>query len=204
MTTKKCELCSMDATQLKADDQGLMHYYCDHHAPSGATKIGGITKNPVSAFTPLIVIFGIIILHTVLAVYHHGSWDLMFAMRNFEGAFFIIFGAFKLLNLKRFVDAYQTYDIVAKKSRFYAYIYPFIELAIGIAFLTSFNLLLTNIVTLVLMVIGSIGVARALRDKNEIPCACLGVVFKIPMTKVTLIEDVLMGVMAIIMIILSM
>ena len=49
------------------------------------------------------------------------------------------------------------------------------------------------------MVIGAVGVAGELRKKNQIPCACLGVVFKIPMTTVTFIEDVLMAVMAILM-----
>ena len=49
------------------------------------------------------------------------------------------------------------------------------------------------------MAIGSIGVFQALREKKTIQCACLGTALKLPMTKVTLIEDVGMGVMALLM-----
>jgi hypothetical protein len=151
-------------------------------------------------FIPLIVIFAIIIAYTGFMVFYHHSWDALFVMRHFEGAFFIIFGVFKLLNWKGFVDAYRTYDIVAKRSQLYAYAYPLIEIALGLAYLFSFHLLTTSVITLLLMIVGSIGVAKALAHKRQIQCACLGVVFKIPMTKVTLIEDILMGGMALLMI----
>jgi hypothetical protein len=52
------------------------------------------------------------------------------------------------------------------------------------------------------MLIGAAGVWRELRKNNQIPCACLGVVFKIPMTWVTFIEDVAMAAMAAAMIFL--
>lgn len=44
--------------------------------------------------------------------------------------------------------------------------------------------------------VSAIGVAQALMAKRKIVCACLGAVFKIPITKVTLLEDVLMFLMA--------
>ena len=81
----------------------------------------------------------------------------------------------------------------------YAYAYPFIEIALSVMYLGRYQLTLVNIVTVVLMLVSSIGVAQKLAKKEEIACACLGVVFKIPMTYVTLAEDVLMGVMALIM-----
>jgi hypothetical protein len=43
------------------------------------------------------------------------------------------------------------------------------------------------------------GVAQALREKRTIQCACLGTALKLPMTKVTLAEDVVMGLMALVM-----
>ena len=200
MPKRKCELCSMDATHLKTDAGGVTHYYCHHHAPTGSQKIMGLQKS-IKSFIPLIIIFAVILAFTIIVSLNHPNTDFMYVMRHFEGAFFVVFGAFKFLNLKGFVDAYQTYDIVAKRSRLYAYAYPFIEIALGLAFLTSFNLLPTSIITFILMLVGSIGVAKELAKKNDIPCACLGVAFKIPMTKVTLVEDVLMGVMSGIMII---
>jgi hypothetical protein len=52
------------------------------------------------------------------------------------------------------------------------------------------------------MGIGAIGVYIKLLKKEEIPCACLGTVFKVPMIWVTLAEDLLMVAMAVIMLIL--
>jgi len=159
-------------------------------------------KNTFKDYIPLIVIFAIIILFTVIMQLQFGEGSVMYAMRTFMGGFFIVFGGFKVINWKGFADAYQMYDIIAKRSRFYAYLYPLIELALGLAYLFAFNLLLTSWVTLIIMLVSSIGVAKELLKKVQIPCACLGVVFKIPMTKVTLIEDLLMAAMALVMILL--
>ncbi|MBI4369580.1 MAG: hypothetical protein HY547_05055 [Elusimicrobia bacterium] len=50
------------------------------------------------------------------------------------------------------------------------------------------------------MVISSVGVIQKLREKEEIPYACLGMVFKVPMTWVTFAEDLLMAAEALLMI----
>lgn len=167
-------------------------------SPAAATPA---SEGKLRDFLPLIAVFTLILVYTGGVLVWLGEWDWMDAMRHFEGAFFITFGGFKLLNWRGFVDAYSTYDILAARSRLYGYAYPLIELALGIAYLTSFHLLVTSALTFALMLIGSIGVARALAKKSRIPCACLGVVFKVPMTKVTLFEDLLMGGMALAMIV---
>jgi hypothetical protein len=152
-------------------------------------------------FLPLIIIFAIIVLFTLGKQWLYG-FDMATAMSDFMGAFFVVFGAFKVINLPGFVEAYRTYDIVAQRSMAYAYIYPFIELALGIAYLMQYQLFATNLITCVLMFVSSIGVARELAKGKQIVCACLGAVFKIPMTYVTLAEDVVMGVMALIMLLM--
>ena len=55
------------------------------------------------------------------------------------------------------------------------------------------------LVAFAVMTVGAIGVGRALRRTERIPCACLGTVFKLPMTKITLFEDLLMAAMALAM-----
>lgn len=149
-------------------------------------------------FLPLIIIFSMIIIFTLVRQIIYG-FEWMSAMHDFMGSFFIIFGAFKIINLKGFVQAYRMYDILAQRSIFYAYLYPFIELVLGIMYLMRFQLIIANWITLVLMIVSSIGVARELAQNKQIVCACLGAVFKIPMTYVTLAEDLIMGVMAAIM-----
>ncbi|MEX0848894.1 MAG: MauE/DoxX family redox-associated membrane protein [Candidatus Dependentiae bacterium] len=149
-------------------------------------------------FLPLIAIFLIVISFVGLRQLSYGP-DLRAAMSDFMAAFFIIFGAFKLLNLKGFAEAYATYDVIAKKSIIYAYAYPFIEIALGLAYLFRLFPNVTNFVTLIVMFVSAIGVAIELSKGRDITCACLGVVFKIPMTYVTLFEDLLMAAMALIM-----
>ncbi len=122
------------------------------------------------------------------------------AMYDFMGMFFVAFAGFKLLDVKGFAEAYRTYDIVAKKSRAYALTYPFIELMLGAAYLLRWNVDMVNGVTFVVMSVSSIGVIRAVRSKRRIQCACLGTRIKLPMTKITLLEDVLMAGMAFAMI----
>jgi len=149
-------------------------------------------------FLPLIIIVSIIVAFTVGKQWMYG-FDLAAAMSDFMGAFFIVFGAFKVINLPGFVEAYRIYDIVAQRSMVYAYVYPFIELALGVAYLMRYQLFAINVVTCVLMFVSSIGVARELAKGKQIVCACLGAVFKFPMTYVTLAEDLVMGIMAFIM-----
>jgi hypothetical protein len=85
---------------------------------------------------------------------------------------------------------------LAKRWRDWGLIYPFVELTLGLAYLTNWNPLITNLATLVIMGFSAIGVIKAVVDKRSIRCACLGAVFKLPMSTVTIIEDIGMVVMA--------
>ncbi len=154
----------------------------------------------VRDFLPLITLFAIIVLLTALRQWYSG-WYWCSAMSDFMGFFFIIFGFFKIINWHGFAEAYATYDIIAQRSRLYAYAYPLIELTLGVLYLARWYPTFTNVTTLIVMLISSIGVANELRKKKTIVCACLGVVFKIPMTYVTLLEDLLMASMALAMLI---
>lgn len=158
-------------------------------------------KYTIKNFIPLITILLAIILFTFYMLSTTSNPNMMFAMNMFMAGFFMVFGAFKLIKWQGFVNAYKEYDVLAKKSTLYAYAYPLIEISLGLAYFFSWQPLATNLITLVIMLIGSYGVWQKLKLKEEIPCACLGVVFKLPMTKVTLFEDLLMAAMALAMIV---
>jgi hypothetical protein len=149
-------------------------------------------------FLPLIIIFSLITIFTITKQFYYG-WNLMTAMNDFMASFFIVFGSFKLVNWKGFVESYKMYDVIAQRSTLYAYAYPLIEIALGIAYFTGWQPITTNLITLFVMVISAYGVALELQKDRPIPCACLGVVFKLPMTYVTLLEDLVMACMALIM-----
>jgi copper chaperone CopZ len=153
--------------------------------------------------TPLFIILSYIVGGVLLRASLSNEFSSAVLMTNFMGGFLVIFSMFKLLNLSGFAEAYATYDVIASRSRTYGLAYPFIELALGVTYLVGFQPFAVNLVTFILMVIGSVGVYQALKTKRKFQCACLGTALKLPMTKVTLVEDVTMGVMALIMLIHS-
>lgn len=154
------------------------------------------TKGWLETYKPILLIFFYISLITLIVQFNNQEFDTTQWMRHFMAGFFLVFSFFKMLNLKGFAESYVMYDIVAKRLPAWAYIYAFTELALGIAFLTNFNPLVTNSLTLVVMSISIIGVLQSVLNKKKIQCACLGAVFNLPMSTVTIIEDALMIAMS--------
>lgn len=165
-----------------------------HHVASESTASG-------DSYFPITLIFAYVTGATLLIQFISGGFNLMQWLSHFMAGFFLVFSFFKLMNLRGFAEGYATYDIIAKHLPVYGRIYPFIELSLGVAFLTGFMPVLTNVVTLVVMSISAIGVAQSLLKKTPFQCACLGTVIKLPLGKVSLLEDVLMALMSIAMII---
>jgi copper chaperone CopZ len=147
-------------------------------------------------YQPLLLIFAFITGVSVLTGFENGNFSRMLAMQHFMAGFFLTFSFFKLLNLKDFASSYAMYDLLAKRIPAYGFVYPFIELALGIAYLTGFQMFITSVVALVVMSFSSLGVVQSLLNKQKIRCACLGAVFNLPMSTVTLVEDLLMVAMA--------
>ncbi len=144
---------------------------------------------------PLFLIFGYLIIAVVLLNYK--GWNPKNAMLDFMGLFYIVFSFFKLLDLKGFSQSFQMYDPLAKAMPGYGWIYPFLELALGVLFLTRSKISLALILTIVVLGITTIGVTKTLLQRNKIPCACLGTALKLPMTEATFIENAIMLVMAV-------
>ncbi|TAE30812.1 MAG: heavy-metal-associated domain-containing protein [Cytophagales bacterium] len=165
-----------------------------------STPQPAITAEPdqfsLTTYKPLLLIGAFIVGVVGLVELREGEFDWMRAMNNFMAGFFLVFSFFKLLNVQDFANSYRMYDIVAKAIPGYGLAYPFIELALGVAYLLNWNPLVTNTVTLVVMGVSLIGVVQSVLDKRKIQCACLGAVFNLPMSTVTIVEDSLMMAMA--------
>ncbi len=153
-------------------------------------------QQPKGSLYPLFLIVGFIAGVTLLVAANTGDWSTEPLMRHFMAGFFIVFSFFKLLDPPGFVSAYRGYDLVARKVPAWGWAYPFVELTLGVAYLLAWVPVVTNAVTLILMLIGAAGVLKALLDKRAIRCACLGTALNLPMTKVTLVEDLTMAAMA--------
>lgn len=155
-------------------------------------------KNTMTAYYPLFLIAAYIIGVTTINNFdgHYGIHWHNWMMQLMAG-FFLVFSSFKFLDLPGFASGYARYDLLAKHWLPYGYIYPFIELALGILFLTQRFETPTLIATIIVMGFSSIGVMVSLFKKQQFQCACLGTLIKVPLSNVTLIEDLLMVIMAI-------
>ena len=156
-----------------------------------------------TSYYPLVLILFYLIAAVGLSEWSTGGFEPMRAMRHFMAGFFLVFSFFKLLDVPSFAMSYSSYDVVARRWLSYGYVYPFLELGLGAAYLADFQPLATNIATLAIMGVSSIGVLQSVLARRKIRCACLGTVFNLPMSSITLIEDGLMIAMAAAMIALA-
>lgn len=147
-------------------------------------------------YKPILLVFGYILGVTMLVEFTANSFDGMRWMRHFMAGFFLVFSFFKLLDVPAFAMSYSSYDIVARRWLGWGYVYPFVELAFGLLFLTNIQPVFTNAATFVVMGISTVGVIQSLIAKRKFQCACLGAVFNLPMSTITLVEDLLMVGMA--------
>jgi copper chaperone CopZ len=149
-----------------------------------------------ATYKPLLLVFAYILAASVFIQLSTGTISASQTMRYFMAGFFLTFSFFKMLDIAAFADAYAGYDLLAARWKPWGYIYPFVELALGLAYLLNWQPQWVNAITFVVMGFSTIGVIRAVMNKQKIRCACLGSVFALPMSTVTIVEDVAMVLMA--------
>lgn len=147
-------------------------------------------------YIPLIVIITTALLAACAKQVAYGGWTWMNWMHDFMGFFLVVFSMFKFFNMEGFADGFQMYDLLAKRFRPYAYVYPFIELGLGLGYLSHWQPVMIYSATLLVMVFGSLGVFNALRKDLDVECACMGTVLSVPLSTVALTEDLSMAAMA--------
>ena len=153
-----------------------------------------IKVSKIKQLKPLFIILGYIFITCILLNYK--NWNSSNAMLDFMGLFYIIFSFFKILDIKGFSMSFRMYDPLAKQAPIYGYIYPFIEVILGMMFLIRFEVNIALILTVIVLGITTIGVTQTLINKRSIKCACLGTTLNLPMTEATFIENALMIIMA--------
>ena len=156
-------------------------------------------KSKLQQLKPLLLIF--IYLFSASFLINYKDWNTGETMLDFMGLFYIVFSFFKFLDLRGFPESFRMYDPLAKVLPSYGWIYPFIELALGIMFLLRIQITTALIITILILGLTTIGVTKTLLDKKSIRCACLGTALKLPMTEATFIENFIMLIMAVTMLI---
>lgn len=168
-------------------------------APAMKKNVLFFNVKKLKTFLPLILIFSTVIGWTMIReyLYRGGGVSMMY---DFMGGFFLVFGGLKIINWKAFAISFRAYDPFAKNSSFYAYLYPLIEIMLGISYQFRLpDLLLPNITTIVVLSATTYGVLQNFKSQKSVQCACLGGFFSIPLSWFTVFENVLMIAMAFVM-----
>jgi YHS domain-containing protein len=182
MVSKKDPICGM-----KGHIKMHGHYFCSDNC----IKKYEVKKNIKSKSGIGVYVFGILVSIAIIWI-----TQITGIMLLFMGIVFVLLACLKFLDLKGFAVAFAMYDVIAKRSKTYAYVYPFIEFAIGLAFMFNFYIVAAASLTVLIMAVGLIGVTDNLFfAKNKVKCACLGTKIKVPLTKFTFFEDIVMGIM---------
>lgn len=163
----------------------------------GAERIGGYSDlaerfqvSPEKAdysYTPVIALFstaGLVTLATSLG------------MTGFMGISLSMLASLKLMDLNAFATSFEKYDLIAKRFQPYGKTYPFLELLIGLGFLSGLVPLATGIGSLLVGLAGATSVFKAVYvDKLALNCACVGGNSKAPLGIVSFAENAIMAVM---------
>jgi hypothetical protein len=150
----------------------------------------------VADYWPLISLVVVAALAALAVGAGFGRSDMTGLMHAYMGVFLTVFALLKLFSPSGFADGFGMYDLLAKRARAYGYVYPYLELALGLAYLSFFLPIATYLATIALFVFGAVGVIMALREGLDIDCPCMGNILSVPLSTVTLTEDFGMAAMA--------
>lgn len=144
----------------------------------------------------LILFTYLLLMSSLFSIFDHDLPVYQEFMYTLMGLFFIIFSFFKVIHLKEFQESFILYDPIAKYIPFYGYLYPFLELVLGSMFIGGVYIFIISTITIIILTSTTIGIITKLRHGEILECACLGVVFNLPLSKVTVFENSLMILMA--------
>ncbi|MCX7650224.1 MAG: heavy-metal-associated domain-containing protein [Flavobacteriales bacterium] len=128
-----------------------------------------------------------------------GKISLMHWMHAFMAGFFLVFGFFKMMDIKAFARSFSRYDLVAARWPWYGFAYPFLEVGAGWLYILIPENKILNLACLIWMIAGAAGAVRGLLRASGPPvdCACMGSRIRLPLSWITVAEYLLMASMTI-------
>lgn len=201
LTEKKADIVADRAVLLK-DIQGVLSdlpkYKADFYDDVETSSVLQEQKTFFQTYKPLFTVFAYILIFSVAYQVSRGEFSSHHFMNHLMAGFFVGLSFFKFLDLKSFATAFSNYDPLAKKWKAYGAIYPFIELALGFLFIADKFLLVANVITILVLGTTTVGVYQKIKSKSQFQCACLGAGFNLPLSNVTIFENLAMVVMALV------
>src|SRR6266576_2458203 len=87
-------------------------------------------------YWPLVNLILVSALAGLAVVAGSGQTTMRVFMHAYMGVFLIFFALLKIFDLEGFKDGFAMYDLIAMRNSTWGYVYPFIELALGLAYLS--------------------------------------------------------------------
>ena len=183
-------------SEIKAALSDLPKYKVDFLNEVEVSAVTEKEKTFLQIYRPLFTVFAYVLLLSIAYQISLDHFSVQIFMNHIMAGFFIGLSFFKLLDIKSFATAFSNYDPIAKKWNTYGVIYPFIELTLGLLFVAGLLLPLANLMTVLALSITTLGVYQKLKSKSQFQCACLGAGFNLPLSNITIVENLLMVAMA--------
>ncbi|MEO1397082.1 MAG: glutaredoxin [Cyanobacteria bacterium J06634_5] len=160
----------------------------------GEERIGGYTdlaawleveaEGAEYSYTPVVALFS-----TAGLV----AWSAALGIPGFMGMSLSMLASLKLMDLEAFTEGFEKYDLITKQVKPYGKVFPFLELLLGLGFLSGAAPVATGLGSLALGTSGAISVFKAVYiDKLELNCACVGGNSKAPLGVVSFLENAIM------------
>lgn len=201
LSDKKADIIADRSVMLK-EIQGaiadLPKYKADFYDDVETSSVLAQEKTFFQTYKPLFTVFAYILIFSVAFQVSRGSFSAHHFMNHLMAGFFVGLSFFKFLDLKSFATAFSNYDPLAKKWKTYGLIYPFIELTLGFLYIADKFLLFANVMTIIVLGITTVGVYQKIKSKSQFQCACLGAGFNIPLSNITIFENLAMVAMALV------
>jgi glutaredoxin len=136
------------------------------------------------SYTPVVAIFS-----TAGLV----AWAAALGIPGFMGVSLSMLASLKLMDLESFTESFEKYDLITQQVKPYAKTFPFLELLLGLGFLSGVAPIVTGLGSLALGTSGAVSVFKAVYiDKLELNCACVGGNSKAPLGVVSFLENAIM------------
>lgn len=163
----------------------------------GEERIGGYTdlaqrfeveaEGAEYSYTPVVALFS-----TAGLV----AWAAALGVPGFMGVSLSMLASLKLMDIEAFAESFEKYDLITQRAKPYAKAFPFLELLLGLGFLSGLAPVATGIGSLFLGATGAISVIKAVYiDKLALNCACVGGNSKAPLGVVSFLENAIMVAM---------
>jgi hypothetical protein len=134
----------------------------------------------------------LLISQILLPIYHH-------IPQVFMAFWLILFAQPKLQNITGFQKLFSKYDIISSRFSVYGFVFPFLELGLGLLYLIPRVDHRINYLTIGIFSMLTFSVLKVMLKKQDINCACLGENSKMKVGIITLLENITMVGMSLLM-----